>query len=141
MTTEDPVIRYVKAVQSGIFDEQRPPSYVLENHVLVFGREIGGTAPLAAALANVEYYEGVDYNARNMWVFAALTYATALGYPAGINIDNGEIDAMYPILVYIELPGQGQVSWHLPFYGTPYDGHDRATKVQRIRAWLEEAGR
>ena len=40
-----------------------------------------------------------------------------------------------PIVVYLELP-TGQVSWHLPAHPEQWDGHDTATKYDRIAAYV-----
>lgn len=90
---------------------------------------------LATTLSAVEMYEFVNYRRRNEQIITALNYATALGYRCGIACDV-ERQPDFPILVYIELPGAGQVSWHLPAYETEWDGHDQAEKYSRVRQYI-----
>lgn len=80
------------------------------------------------------------YDSRNRVVIAALGVAVELGYDCGLGVSTSPDDREYPVIAYIELP-TGQVSWHLPAYPTPWDGHDGATKSARIAAYAAEADR
>jgi len=76
------------------------------------------------------------YATRNVLVVQALAAAMAAGLPAGINMHAWQRFQSSP-QVFIELPGYGQLSWHLPWYCEPYDGHTTAEKYDRIRRWDE----
>lgn len=76
-----------------------------------------------------------DYTWRNTCIYLALHEASVLGIPCGIALDPQE--PAWPV-AYIELP-TGQISWHLPAHPTEWDGHDGATKTQRITTWIETA--
>lgn len=71
------------------------------------------------------------YRARNAHVYAALSHATALGYPCGIDWEHPDFPA-----AYIDLP-TGQVSWHLPRYVNGWDGHSTRVKVERIEMYQQ----
>lgn len=92
---------------------------------------------LCAALAAIEHYDISNYKRRNQYVIAALNYATQLGYRSGVGFD--PVETEWPI-VYIELPGAGQVSWHLPGYDKPWDGHETSEKYRRVREYLNVRG-
>lgn len=89
---------------------------------------------LAAILRQVEAADH-DYDRRYALVVEALAVAVELGIHAGFGIDNNPDPAMdgYRVVVYIELPSVGQVSWHMPEHGTPWDGHDTPEKYRRCR--------
>jgi hypothetical protein len=70
-----------------------------------------------------------NYDIRYGLVFAAVHEALQAGYSAGIALDPAQPD--WP-LVYIQLP-TGQISWHMPGFPSPYDGHTTEEKYQRIR--------
>lgn len=97
-------------------------------------------ADLAMTLVAIEAYDpsaphnagSGDYKWRNACVYLALHEAAALGIPCGIALDPS--DLAWPV-AFIELP-TGQISWHLPAHPTPWDGHDGATKTERITAWI-----
>lgn len=74
----------------------------------------------------------LNYEIRYGLVMKALYLATALGYAAGIGFDIKE--PRYPV-VYIELP-TGQVSWHVPEYARPWDGHSTEEKYKRINEFV-----
>lgn len=86
------------------------------------------------------------YFDRNLVVQLAVDLAWDAGYKAGMYIDPSEPDWS---VLYIELPGEGQVSWHVPKSeliprkprwpddGTQWDGHDLEEKRRRIRDWLK----
>lgn len=78
-----------------------------------------------------------DYDARYGLVLKALTLANMCGYEAGIRIDPKEPE--WP-MAFIGLP-TGQVSWHLPQYKTPYDGHATEEKYSRIAEFAKWAER
>lgn len=93
---------------------------------------------LASLFMTIERADEIgDYPTRNGAVYQALAYATLLGYPAGIRIDPQE--PRWPV-VMIELPGKAQLSWHLPEFDEPWDGHDGPTKYERIHLWLAADG-
>ena len=81
------------------------------------------------------------YTERNLAVQLAARLADRLGYAVGVR--EGE-DPAWPLL-YIELPRNGQLSWHIPRAGladfAPYDrdwdGHTTSEKLARLRAFLE----
>jgi hypothetical protein len=76
-----------------------------------------------------------DYTRRNRYLLIAVGAAAAAGIPVGFRFDPKEPD--WPV-VYFELPGVGQVSWHLPQHEQEYDGHSTPTKNQRIDTWLAQ---
>ncbi len=83
------------------------------------------------------------YFDRNQLVLALGRLALDSGWRAGLRTDPAEPD--WPVL-YIDLPGHGQVSWHLParevevaawpVYPGVWDGHDLETKRARLRAFI-----
>jgi hypothetical protein len=76
-----------------------------------------------------------DYTERNKSVLLAMSFAALLEYPVGIRADDFA-GPEWPVVV-IQLP-TGQVSWHLPEFKDPWDGHDTPTKYERIHAWKEQ---
>lgn len=77
-----------------------------------------------------------NYPVRYGLVLNAMSRAHQLGYPVGISWDSAddpELDG-FRAVVYIELP-TGQVSWHMPEHGQPWDGHSTEEKHARIRAY------
>lgn len=89
-----------------------------------------------AAVANFE--AAGDHTQRNEAVQVAVTEAYINGIPSGYAYDNQpdpEFDG-FRIVAYIELPGVGQVSWHLPEHSTPWDGHTTEEKYDRIRRFI-----
>ncbi|MBC9000465.1 hypothetical protein [Micromonospora aurantiaca (nom. illeg.)] len=78
------------------------------------------------------------YARRNALVWAALSLAHEVGLPAGVGHDPA--DEVHPVVVYIELPGGGQVSWHLPAHPAAWDGHTTAEKYERVIAFAELIG-
>lgn len=85
---------------------------------------------LAALLSLIETND-LNYDIRNSYVIEAVLCARLLGYPAGFQIDDKEPD--WPVAL-IALP-TGQVSWHLPKFADPWDGHDTPEKYRRCRAF------
>ena len=53
--------------------------------------------------------------------------------PAGVGYDPAD---PRPVVVYLELPDTGQVSWHLPAHPHPWDGHTTADKYDRVAAYV-----
>jgi hypothetical protein len=82
-------------------------------------------------IAECDAKEPPDYERRYHAVLMAMYWAAAGGLRTGIRIDTA--DPEWPV-VYIELP-TGQVSWHMPQHPIEWDGHDTATKYERISAW------
>lgn len=73
-----------------------------------------------------------DYERRYVLVLDAMHIAATLGYPTGYRIDPAEPE--WPV-AYIHLPNAGQVSWHMPQFPDPWDGHDVPEKLRRCRTW------
>lgn len=80
------------------------------------------------------------YFDRNQAVQAFARLALARGWVVGLRTDPAEPD--WPIL-YVDIPGQGQVSWHLPrrevlgewpVYPGVWDGSGLAEKRSRLAA-------
>lgn len=69
-----------------------------------------------------------DYAMRNAAVYSAVGLALQLGWSAGFRPDEKQPD--WPV-AYIMLP-TGQVSWHLPAFPDPYNGHTTADKYDHI---------
>lgn len=91
---------------------------------------------LLAHIVNAE--QKGDYAARNYWVALALVAAQRRHMTTGFAYDDREDPDFdgFRIIAYIELPGVGQVSWHLPEYPIPYDGHTTEEKYDRIRQFI-----
>jgi hypothetical protein len=69
------------------------------------------------------------YARRNRLIWTALALSYEAGVPAGVGHDPTD---PRPVVVYLELPSAGQVSWHLPAYAGEWDGHSTAEKYQRV---------
>lgn len=98
-------------------------------------REPGGV--LALLLGTIHEYDVATRPAlaeRNRLILYAISAAVTEGVPVGILIDPAEPE--WPCVMF-ELPGIGQVGWHVPQHRHPYDGHDTRTKYERIRAFQE----
>lgn len=93
----------------------------------------GGGALLAKVLMRAVLND-TNYKERYGDVLRALAVAHDLGYRAGIKIDPKE--PAWPV-VYIDLPDDGQLSWHMPEYAGEWDGHTTAEKFARIVAYAE----
>ncbi|OLE23443.1 MAG: hypothetical protein AUG49_16030 [Catenulispora sp. 13_1_20CM_3_70_7] len=100
--------------------------------------EAGGV--LAMLLGTIHHHDVApasvgppNYEARNRLLLFAIGAAVTEGIPVGFLFDPAEPE--WPCVMF-ELP-TGQVGWHLPQHGTPYDGHDTRTKYERIRAFQE----
>jgi hypothetical protein len=91
---------------------------------------------LAMLLAAIEVND-VKYEVRNRLVLQALGEASKLGLPCGIGSD--ERDPDWPVM-FIELPGVGQVSWHIPAHTRKWDGHTTAEKYRRVRDYIAAEG-
>lgn len=76
--------------------------------------------------------EPAQYAFRNSLVYRALALAAASGMPCGVGPDPKEPDYL---VVYIDLPDVGQVSWHVPAYRYGWDGHTHDDKTARINAY------
>lgn len=88
-------------------------------------------------LAQIEQNE-TNYAAREGLVYTALGYAAQLGYPCGIRVDPAEPE--WPV-VCIELPGEGEVSWHCPARKVPFAGYATEEKYARCRRYVAAAAR
>lgn len=85
------------------------------------------------------------YNLRNGTVMAAAQRLAVAGVPVGITRDPAD---PHPVVLTIDLPGAGQVTWHLPDSpddyrlppAPPWDGHDTPTKYARLATWLTATG-
>jgi hypothetical protein len=77
------------------------------------------------------------YVVRYTLVLAAVEYANRLGYSAGFRIDPTEPE--WPC-AFIELPGAGQVSWHIPQHVNAWDGHDTEVKYERVKQFIDSVG-
>ena len=90
---------------------------------------------LAATLKTICLYDGrQDYELREQAVMEAMAVARGLGFRCGYRIDPEEPD--WPV-AFIQLP-TGQVSWHMPQFPDPWDGHDNEEKRRRIVLFLEQ---
>lgn len=77
-----------------------------------------------------------DYAVRYGLVLEAMNLAHKAGYPAGFGWDSSEDPELdgFRVVAYIQLP-TGQVSWHMPEHGHPWDGHTTEEKHTRIHAY------
>lgn len=73
------------------------------------------------------------YTERNADIYQLLSTATRLGLPCGTRLDDGD----WPV-AYVDLPGFGQVSWHMPPYQGGYDGHTTDEKYRRLSAYVQD---
>lgn len=89
---------------------------------------------LADTLTDIENHE-TDYGTTRYALIAeAMSLALFLGFDAGVGADATE--PACPV-VYIELP-TGQVSWHMPAYLGPWDGHTTEVKYERCQAYAAQ---
>lgn len=79
-----------------------------------------------------------NYHTRNKLVWRAVGLASWLGIPTGVGIDPNA-DTGRRTVAYIHLPGAGQVSWHMPEYEHPFDGHAGPEKTRRIARFAARA--
>ncbi|MCP2325653.1 hypothetical protein HDA40_004160 [Hamadaea flava] len=95
-------------------------------------------ADLAALCGQIRAHD-TDYPARYRLILAALAEASRLGLPCGIGYDNkpSAVPGLR-IVVYIDLPGHGQVSWHMPEYPGQWDRHGTPTKLRRLERFAAE---
>lgn len=77
-----------------------------------------------------------DYTKRNEYLFHALSTATMLGVPCGFRIDL--VNPTWPV-IFFNLPGAGQVTWHLPEYPQEWDGHSSEEKYHRLHVYISGA--
>ena len=82
---------------------------------------------LAEMLTAIKDADNV-YPLRYGLILKAMALAWMCDYEAGIRIDPDNPE--WPV-AFIGLP-TGQVSWHMPQYKTPYDGHTTDEKYRRI---------
>ncbi len=79
-----------------------------------------------------------DYNVRNRLIYMAMGRAAAQGLTVGFRL--GPAEPEWPV-AYLELPTlpdvSGQISWHLPQHGIPWDGHSTDEKYERIRQYIK----
>lgn len=88
---------------------------------------------LAHLLEQIEQADSVqNYAVRNALVVAAVADAMLRGWPAGFRVDPAEPE--WPC-AFISLP-TGMVSWHLPQFAEPWDGHDTTEKYRRCREYI-----
>lgn len=73
-----------------------------------------------------------NYDERYRLVLIAVSLANQCGYKAGFRLDPEEPE--WPV-AFLELPGEGQVSWHCPPYPDAYDGHSTDEKYARIERY------
>ncbi len=90
-------------------------------------------AQLAEMLLAIRDSTGPLQPLRYGLILKALALAWMCDYEAGIRIDPKEPE--WPV-AFIGLP-TGQVSWHMPQYKTPYDGHTTEEKYRRIEEFAE----
>lgn len=76
-----------------------------------------------------------NYEKRYSLILRLMYLANDLGYNAGWRFDPDEPE--WPVAV-VDLPGNGQVSWHCPAIKLHYDGHTTKQKIERCTAYLEE---
>lgn len=86
------------------------------------------------------------YFDRNQLALAFARLAAEKGWSHGLRQDPAAPD--WPVL-YVDIPGHGQVSWHLPraevlghwpAYPGTWDGSDLAEKRRRLAAYLSQTG-
>lgn len=82
-------------------------------------------------IRDIDQLEPIDYDERAKLIYQAMAMATRQGHEVGFRLDPSEPE--WPV-AYIELP-TGQVSWHMPQFHKPYDGHTTEEKYRRITAW------
>ncbi|MBN2622901.1 MAG: hypothetical protein JXA83_06025 [Acidimicrobiales bacterium] len=75
------------------------------------------------------------YARRNTLIWQSLALALESGIPAGVGYD---LSDPRPVVVYLELPGAGQVSWHLPAHPQQWDGHDTGAKYARVSRFVDD---
>jgi len=73
------------------------------------------------------------YAARYPLVWQAMGAAAALGYVVGVRVDPNELG--WPVCC-MELPGAGEVSWHMPARTIPWSGYDAKEKYARIHVFM-----
>lgn len=77
----------------------------------------------------------IDYDLRNALVIKAVYHAQMSKVAlAGFRIDPRDAD--WPV-AFIVLP-QGQVSWHIPAFSVPWDGHSTEEKYKRVEAFYQQ---
>jgi hypothetical protein len=84
---------------------------------------------LSDVLKQIELND-TNYDIRYHLVFEALSLASKLNYRTGQKQDQDDKDWY---ILYIYLPGDKQVSWHMPNNNIEWDGHNTVTKYERCR--------
>lgn len=79
--------------------------------------------------------QGDDYDRRSIHLYVALAMAKELKYLCGIRIDGRVNMAGFRPTLVIELPDQGEVSWHMEEYSQDWDQSGTAQKWERVRAF------
>ena len=91
-------------------------------------------AEFLAVVQDADVADPPDYASRYGAVLVSVAAAWMAGLEAGFAIDPAEPD--WPV-AYIDLP-TGQVSWHMPKHVASWDGHDTATKLERVQAFIRD---
>lgn len=79
--------------------------------------------------------EDARYARRNALIYLLLSRAARNSWPHGIQPDKKEPGY---VVIYVELPGAGQVSWHVPEYGGQWDKHDTKAKYDRVEQYVRD---
>lgn len=118
------------------------PEYYSPDLIPVLLREIEAHDPsIMGTLAGNASVPSVEttYAYRNNLILQVLGIATATGWKCGIAPDLVSDDSEnFWVLVYIELPGVGQVSWHLKEYDGAWDGHSTVEKYTRCHQFIAQ---
>lgn len=72
-----------------------------------------------------------NYDLRNDLVLDAFGLAKSIGYETGIRFDKDSGKDWY--VVFIVLPGDKEISWHLPCSKREYTGYSCEEKYQRCK--------
>jgi hypothetical protein len=91
---------------------------------------------LAAILLDVERHE-TDHAQRYRLLLRALPIANSGGVDVGVRCSPADPDRA---VVYFELPGVGQVAWHVPAHVKAWDGHTKLEKSVRVRRFATAQG-
>ena len=98
------------------------------------GEYLTDLAEFMIMLQEADVADPPDYASRYGAVLVSIMAAWSAGLEAGFRIDPTEPE--WPV-AYIELP-TGQVSWHMPQHPIAWDGHDTATKHERVLTFIRE---
>lgn len=105
---------------------------VVVQRYLALANPAAGAAParqLAGVLARIVLND-TNYDVRYALVIEAMHLALRAGYEAGMGVDPAEPE--FPVVVYIELPEERQLSWHMPLHPRKWDNHTTSEKFERI---------